>query len=193
MIDSNIQDHFQDDGIQNRDFYAKMRQCMGKLAEALSAYVIFVDTQEVTDVEDLEKSLETLFDAYLAAGKVVDTALDEVEQVTGNRNYGNDGWSPLRPKPLTVGTLKEIAESEAMITRFNAEAERVRRVERAAVAVQDTIKAEIFKIMPKYVWIRHGNLHFGINTGTWGGYTIHLHVRKLGEELFKLDHRTYYD
>lgn len=199
MVSRESDDRFQDDGAQDQDFEpkqifaVKMRDRMLVITEAISVYITAVDVHVVADVEDLEKTLRALFDAYLAAKTVVDTALDEVERVTGNRNAVCGNWSANRPKLLMVGTLKEIAETKAAIAQFDVEAERVREVARRAREARATIEQEIFKIMPKYVWIEHGDLHFGIDTDTWGGYAVNLHVRKPGQELFKLGHRTDYN
>lgn len=178
-----------------RVFADEMQERIAAVTEAIFTYVTVVNAPKEEDesVDDLEKALSALFDMYLAAGKVVETAVEEVVRVTGNHNMVRGSWSAYRPKLLSVGTLKEIAETEAVIAQFDAEAERVRLIGRTAVAAQDVIEAEIFKIMPEYVWIKHNDLYFGIDTGTWGGYTPHLHVRKSGQELFRLEHRTYYD
>ena len=59
------------------------------------------------------------------------------------------------------------------------------------------IEAMLLRAMPKYVWLPvatdAGDFAIGVSTGTWGGYTENLNVKRADEKLHTLSHTTYYD
>lgn len=158
------------------------------IRDNLQAFEKALDALETNAVEgnegraqELEAILYPLFAAYLPAKAAFDLTAD--------------AQHPQRPAPLPkVATLEQVAVHEAAERAYKQADYQHKEAFKAAAAVLKPLSDKLTSVMPKFAWIYYpeGDCYFGWDSGEWGGYHRSLHVRKSLNDLFTLEHTSYY-
>lgn len=179
------------------DFMKQMREHQRAIEEALNKYAAFTPTTE-PDAASVAAQAERLYaavDLYLETQAQYDVARQQYDTSVGTTDLDRARYVAKQVKKLQSATFAEIAAAQvAAGDEWDVKC-CATLVCKSALAQLQVVEKELRSLLPKYVWIKYParNLWIGVDSGTWGGYSETVHIKRDGDKLPRLEHTTNYD
>lgn len=161
----------------------KLQELLCAVQAALNEYDMPPESLPDADqgIAEREAGLFRAISQYLAAEKVVDAVRDLI--------------TPTEPQKPHIATLAVIAQYESDFATYKSAKLRQKNLCDAAANLLTELEKQVIELMPKYVWVHYPaeNIYFGVDSGSWGGFSYSLRRQSDPQKLGRLYHTSNYD